>query len=207
VRYNATLAAIGGGSLATGGLGMAGGTAILGAAVAAPVLAIAGWAYANHGENALDNAKKARQEVNEIIEKLKSGQEMLKQTEKYASKILDQLHDLFDEFNKYFDVLKKVNKLLVENSSEIRNLETKITTNVENGYALASILTDVITTPIFKIKMEINDQVLCVDENGIAMNDHVVCMEKDNNGFSILNKVSIDNAIKNSRNDLSSLAA
>lgn len=40
----ATLAAIGGGSLATGGLGIAGGTAILGAAVAAPVLAIAGWA-------------------------------------------------------------------------------------------------------------------------------------------------------------------
>lgn len=49
---NATLAAIGGGALSAGGLGIAGGTAILGAAVAAPVLAVAGWAYANHGEEA-----------------------------------------------------------------------------------------------------------------------------------------------------------
>lgn len=40
--YNATMAAIGGGSLAAGGFGMAGGAAILGSVAAAPVLAIIG---------------------------------------------------------------------------------------------------------------------------------------------------------------------
>lgn len=41
---HATLAALGGGSLATGGLGMAGGAAVLGAVVAAPMLAVASFA-------------------------------------------------------------------------------------------------------------------------------------------------------------------
>ena len=41
---HATLAALGGGSLATGGFGMAGGAAVLGAVVAAPMLAVASFA-------------------------------------------------------------------------------------------------------------------------------------------------------------------
>lgn len=41
---HATLAALGGGSLATGGLGMAGGAAVLGAVVVAPMLAVASFA-------------------------------------------------------------------------------------------------------------------------------------------------------------------
>ena len=41
---HATLAALGGGSLASGGLGMAGGAAVLGAVVAAPMLAVASFA-------------------------------------------------------------------------------------------------------------------------------------------------------------------
>lgn len=44
---NATLAWLGGGSLATGGLGMAGGTLVLGGLVAGSDLAVAGWAMAS----------------------------------------------------------------------------------------------------------------------------------------------------------------
>ena len=56
--YNATMAAIGGGSLAAGGWGMAGGAMVLGGAVVAPLIAIAGWAYDSHAEKALNNAIK-----------------------------------------------------------------------------------------------------------------------------------------------------
>lgn len=42
---NATLAWLGGGSLASGGLGMAGGTMVLGGLVAGPALMVAGWAW------------------------------------------------------------------------------------------------------------------------------------------------------------------
>lgn len=48
---NATLAWLGGGSLATGGLGVAGGTASLGGIVAAPVIAVAGLVWAKSAES------------------------------------------------------------------------------------------------------------------------------------------------------------
>lgn len=46
---NATLAWLGGGSLATGGLGMAGGAIVLGSVVAAPAIFICGFAIAGEG--------------------------------------------------------------------------------------------------------------------------------------------------------------
>lgn len=53
---NATLAWLGGGSLAAGGFGIAGGTLVLGGIVTAPALAIAGFHMAGKGEEALTKA-------------------------------------------------------------------------------------------------------------------------------------------------------
>lgn len=187
--YNATMAAIGGGSLAAGGLGMA----ILQATVAAPVLAVIGWAYANHGENALENARKARKEVDDIIQKFEQGKNMLIQTEMYAEKIRYHLHNLFDDFNVYFNELKKMNELVEKSSTEeIKNLEQDILINVQNGYALAAILTDIITTPIFKFKMA---------NNQIVYEKDIPVIEKDANGFSILDSIAINKAIEKNKED------
>jgi hypothetical protein len=54
---NATLAWLGGGSLAAGGYGMAGGMMVLGGIVAGPALAIFGHVLGNKGEEALNNAR------------------------------------------------------------------------------------------------------------------------------------------------------
>ena len=54
---SATLAWLGGGPLAAGGLGMAGGAAVLGGIVAAPVLLVGGLFMASKAEEALDDAK------------------------------------------------------------------------------------------------------------------------------------------------------
>lgn len=55
---NATLAWLGGGSLAAGGLGMAGGTIVLGGVVAGPILAVGGLMLAASAEAAVDDAKR-----------------------------------------------------------------------------------------------------------------------------------------------------
>lgn len=55
---NATLAWLGGGSLATGGLGMAGGTVVLGGVVTGPIIAVAGAILAASAETAVDDAKR-----------------------------------------------------------------------------------------------------------------------------------------------------
>ncbi len=190
----ATLAAIGGGSLATGGLGIAGGTAILGAAVAAPVLAIAGWAYNSHGEEALRNARKADREVDAAVEKLVQAVKQLAATEDYARKIKQALLSIYDQFSLYFDSLKDIDNFLedvkgrnADTDEALSNFNDEIIRVIENGFALATILVDVITTPIFKLKKE--GQEIAKDKNGAPI------METNADGSMILNDTELDKAL------------
>ncbi|MEN4825569.1 hypothetical protein ABEH27_03510 [Pseudomonas sp. P39-UII1] len=203
---NATLAAIGGGSLATGGLGMAGGTAILGAAVAAPVLAIAGWAYNSHGEEALKNAHKADQEVTAAIGKLTQATELLGETEHYVRKIRRSLMSIYAQFNQYFDNLKDIDAFLqdlkgrnVDAQAELAKFNDSIVSTIENGYALASILVNVITTPIFKLK-KVNGEVAKNKEG-------VPTMELDSDGSMILNESELDKVMVNAGAEASKVEA
>ena len=203
---NATLAAIGGGSLATGGLGIAGGTAILGAAVAAPVLAIAGWAYDSHGEEALKNAHRANREVESAIAKLNKAGKMLANVEDYSRRIKRTLTSIFGQFNEYFDNLKNINTFVedlkgrnVDIEAELAKHGDDIILAIENGYALAALLTDLITTPIFKVQ-EKNGEVVR-DEKGVPQ------MEKDTDGSMILNDAGLDDAIAKARGEAGQYAS
>lgn len=188
---NATLAAIGGGSLATGGLGMAGGSAILGAAVAGPVLAIAGWAYNSHGEEAIKNANKINSQVGSAIAKLKKAQEQLSNTEDYAFEIIEVIKTVYVQFDQYFDILKAVShqieaaKMLKQDPQvALAQLSDTIMRAIGNGYALAAILVDLITTPLFRVK-HVNGEIQ-KDENGVPV------MDTDEDGSMILNTDQLD---------------
>lgn len=191
---NATLAAIGGGSLAAGGLGMAGGIAILGVAVAAPVLAIAGWAYDSHGDESLKNARNVDSQVTAAIDKLRRAGATLGEMQHYSRKIRRTLQSIFGQFNGYFDHLKNINAFIedmkgrnVDVDAELAKHGDAIMSNIENGYALAAILTDVITTPIFKL-LKRNGEVV-KDENGVPE------MEKDAYGSMLVDVSNLDAAL------------
>lgn len=190
---NATLAAIGGGSLAAGGLGMAGGAAILGGVVAAPVLAIAGWAYADYAEKALDSARESLEQVDEAIEKMESCEQSLKKTRKYIKKIKRVTKDVYGIFLQYFDGLKSMNAFL-ESGGNIAEKTDETIKIISNGYQLAAILTDIITTPLFKPE---------TDEEGHAVFDEnqAVELEKDENDMPILNKEQINKVLNKSHGD------
>lgn len=68
---NATLAWLGGGSLAAGGFGVAGGTLVLGGIVTAPALAIAGFHMAGKGEEALTKAQEYAAKAESNMAKIK----------------------------------------------------------------------------------------------------------------------------------------
>ena len=70
---NATLAWLGGGSLATGGLGMAGGAAVLGGIVAAPVLLVGGLMMASKAEEAKENARSNRHKARAAAEDMSTA--------------------------------------------------------------------------------------------------------------------------------------
>lgn len=196
---NATLAAIGGGSLAAGGMGIAGGTAILGAAVAAPIFAIAGWAYDSHGDKALKNAKQSSIEVDKAVSKMEKAGVSLASTALSARKVKAALEEIRVNFERYLDTLEGMDSLvgglkrLGRNvDEELSKFEDEIMLSIGNGYALAAILTDIISTPLFKVKMKDGDVVVSTD--GVPQ------METDADGSMILNKDGIDAALAEGRN-------
>ncbi len=70
---NATLAFFGGGSLAAGGLGMAGGTAVLGGLVAGPALMVMGFVAGAAAKKNLEKAYTNRDEAIQIYEQLSAA--------------------------------------------------------------------------------------------------------------------------------------
>ncbi|UNH31391.1 hypothetical protein [Moellerella wisconsensis] len=92
---NATLAWFGGGSLATGGLGMAGGTAILGGIVAGPVLAVGGMVMASkaakaktESEQSLSKAKILASDFELATAKVKTINVHVRQTQSWLDTLL-----------------------------------------------------------------------------------------------------------------------
>lgn len=191
----ATLAALGGGSLAAGGMGMAGGMAVLGAAVAAPIIAVAGVAYDSHGDRSLENAQKVRNEVDEIVVKLRKGGDVFEDIEEYAGKIKKVLSRVYGQFLGYHQSLKDINDFIVDVRGRVEDVDAElekfnddVMLQIENGYALAAIMVDIISTPIFKMKKK--GGVVVVDENNVPQ------MDLDEDGFNQVNVTEIEKALR-----------
>lgn len=189
--YNATMAAIGGESLAAGGWGMAVGAMVLiNSAAAAPILAVAGLAYALHAEKALENAEKQSEEVNKALEKMNLAEVRLNKITNYVQRINLSLTSINNTFIEYFDALKAMNQTIMKRhqGEDISIDESKeCLQKIDNGYALAAIMTEIITTPIFKPQ---------VDEDGKAViKDGQVQFDTDEDGGSVLNETILDSVL------------
>ncbi|WP_120430537.1 chemotaxis protein [Acinetobacter baylyi] len=194
--YNATMAAIGGGSLATGGWGMAGGAMVLGGAVVAPLLAVAGIAYAIHGSKALENAEEAKQQVAEAINKMMKAEEQLLRVDQYAQAIIDELEKVYVVFNEYFDLLKDINTVIKQGDlEEIKAITPTANLYIQNGITLAAIMAKLISTPLFKVERDFEGTV-------ILGNDNTPQIRVDENGMQILDKARLDRALEVSSKDL-----
>ncbi len=191
--YNATMAAIGGGSLAAGGFGMAGGAMVLGGVVAAPIIAIAGWAFASHAEEALEKAHETRREVSTAISKFDKARAQLSKTSMYVQLIHEETSRVYDLFHDYFVDLKTMDAF-IRNNGDINMVASEIIQIIESGFKLAAILTDIITTPLFKVK---------TDANGVAIigKDNIVEIETDSNGMQVLNVDGIKDTLDKSEQD------
>jgi len=85
--WNATLAWLGGGSLAAGGGGMALGSLVLGGITVGPAVLIGGFVLAGQGEKALTKARKYEAEVNTAIAKINAAKDFIKQVRRRISEL------------------------------------------------------------------------------------------------------------------------
>ncbi len=197
--YNATMAAIGGGSLAAGGWGMAGGAMVLGGAVVAPLILIAGWAYDSHATKALENAREASRQINDAIDKMDKAEEHLTRVNKYVDSIYQSLERMHGTFTtRYLTPLKAMHaKIMARHAGHISEKETdECVALIQNGYMLAAIMTSVITTPLFK---PVTDA-----RNKAVIKDGVIQLKTDENGINVLNTTALDNALRDADSEFSS---
>lgn len=144
---NATLAWLGGGSLATGGAGMAGGTIVLGGIAIAPALVVGGFYLASKGEKALTEARRYEKERNIDIGKLKTVEGILKKIEQR----IEELHGLAKELNRYArNAMAKINPDTFNPESDVAIKD--LTTVLQLGRAL----TEIMRTPIMNENGYIN---------------------------------------------------
>ncbi|MGB3639865.1 MAG: hypothetical protein WBA39_20160 [Rivularia sp. (in: cyanobacteria)] len=130
---NATLAWLGGGSLAAGGGGMALGSLVLGGITVAPALMIGGFIFAGKGEKALKKARKYEAKINKAIAEIEAISDFLEQVRRriyelgYLLKsVNERATDELDELESlpYFDKNRDESKfqqvaLLIKAISEI----------------------------------------------------------------------------------------
>jgi len=95
--WNATLAWLGGGSLAAGGGGMALGSVVLGGITVGPAVLIGGFVLAGEGEKALTKAREYEAEVNTAITKIEAAKEFMQQVKRRIT----ELSDLVESLNTY----------------------------------------------------------------------------------------------------------
>lgn len=109
---NATLALLGGGTLAAGGGGMAAGAAALGAATLGVGLLIGGIIFNFTGGKLSDKADEAWKQV--------------KEAEKKINDICDYLIDLRIISNRYYETLSSVNRIYQQHLNSLKNIVTMI---------------------------------------------------------------------------------
>lgn len=97
---NATLAWLGGGSLAAGGFGISGGMIALGGIVAGPALAVSGFMLASKAEKALTQAHEYRAQVDKAIGQLDLLEEGLHGLQKNADEMQYALDEMVKRFEK-----------------------------------------------------------------------------------------------------------
>ncbi|NBI42379.1 chemotaxis protein [[Haemophilus] felis] len=184
--YNATMAAIGGGAISAGGFGMAGGAMVLGGVVAAPILAAAGFVFDKFADNKLENAQKYLKEVEDAVLKMDISIKQLHKITSTVEDIYSSLVPIYKIYLGYFEDLKNMDSL-VRNGANLDLIEEPILRIISNGYQIAAILTDIITTPLFKLK-KVNGEV-------VVNEDKSVQFETDSTGMQVLNKDEIDDVL------------
>jgi len=163
---------------------------VLGGAVVAPVLAVAGIAYAIHGSKALENAQDVKQQIADAVDKMDKAKEQLFRVEQYAQKIASELERIYVIFQEYFELLKDVNEIVKNGDEEkIRNLTATANLYIQNGIILAAIMAKLISTPLFKVKRDL-------EGGAILGNDNLPQIQVDADGIQILDKARVDKALE-----------
>lgn len=143
---NATLAWLGGGSLATGGMGIAGGTAVLGSIVAAPVLLVGGLLLASKAEETKENARSNLTKARAAAESMRSAGSAVQAIGRMADQTRSVLQELCGHLDKDVVVLQHI----LRGNDDYRTYDAGDKAVVARSAAVAVTLKHIAETPLLE---------------------------------------------------------
>lgn len=158
---NALLAWFGGGSLATGGLGAAGGAFVLGGIVVGPAICIAGITLSKKAEEALTQAKKYRNQVSKAVAQMTEFENKVRIVQEKVDEELEVLPKLRRLFNNEF---KEAQKLFRE-SKNFPWKKALFEKHLNRSLILGKAIVDLIKVPLITDK----DKFIFNPERGKAL--------------------------------------
>lgn len=141
---NATLAWLGGGSLATGGFGMAGGAMVLGGIVAGPVLAVGGMMLASKAEAAKEDAYSNLSKAKLAAEEMKTA----RVTTNGIRNRFDEINSILYKLNTRFTPLLDSLVVLVDNNKDYNSYSEADKKGVHMTASLAMTLKNIVEAPV-----------------------------------------------------------
>ena len=151
---NATLAWLGGGSLAAGGFGVAGGTAVFGGLVAAPALLVTGFMLGSKAETALNDARANRDKARKYEQEIKNLCSTLNAIKARANQIYNLLDDLNEKFS---PAISKLNDVIDFFGYDYGNYPPKAKDAILLAAQLAKTIKIVLDTSLLKEDGTLND--------------------------------------------------
>lgn len=158
---NATLAWFGGGSLAAGGLGIAGSAAVLGGIVAAPVLAVGGMLLAAKARENLANAKGDLAEAKKAASEMKNARAIVKaiiavvcQVQEFSKRLDDRFTLILDDLEAVVDKKRKMRARISFGSLALSDQHT-----VHNAWLFAQVFQGVLDLPLLTKKGALSKRV------------------------------------------------
>ena len=142
---NATLAFFGGGSLAAGGLGMAGGTAVLGGLVAGPALMVVGFVAGAAAKKNLEQAYTNRNEAIQIAEQLSAAALQCASIRRRTY----MFYNLLARLDAYFvPLIYKMEDILKAEGEDYRNYTSGSKKAIASCASIAVTIKSVLDTPL-----------------------------------------------------------
>lgn len=174
---NATLAWLGGGSLATGGMGMAGGTIALGAIAAGPALLVAGWYMGAKAEKKLNDAHSNKAQAKNFAADVSAAVALTDGIEAVANQASEILSVLRKNSRRS---VKKLDGIIAEHGTDFSRYDEESKRIVLRNVKIIQVIKVVLDTPI-------------LDEEGTLLGDAStnlanlsVCIQNDFTGLEKL---------------------
>lgn len=152
---NATLAWFGGGSLAAGGLGMAGGTLVLGGIVAGPVLAVMGSVFAAKAEEKKYDAEAYYDSIKALCESMEA--EALTHKEIFV-KSVEKIEILNTYRGEMLKMLISTENIMHDNGTSVSSWNEREQSDLKALMQLAEVTVTTINAPIMNDEDELTKQ-------------------------------------------------